>query len=517
MVSNSTGERIPANSGDGIGDALPRFFARSAAAPLVAASFEAEPAEPVPLCVDLDGTLVRTDTLMEGLIALLGGMQLSAMLGAFAAGRAGLKARVAELAPFDPALLPYNETLLDYIRAERAKGRRIVLSTAANEAVAARVASHLGLFDEVIASTANQNLKGAAKAEALVTRFGASGFAYAGDARADLAVWRRAAAAVLVNVTPGVAAKVRANGPVEHAIDDLPSRAATLLRAMRPHQWVKNLLVFVPIFTADAMRNWQSWAGGILAFLAFCAVASSIYLLNDLLDLAADRAHPHKRLRPFAAGIAPVPAGLGLSLVLLLAGAGLAWRAGILSIVLAYAAMSLSYTLWLKRQPLVDVFALAGLYTVRLIGGGEATEHSLSLWLLAFASFLFLSLALIKRVAEVIESAHRSARVVSGRGYGPADLVILELFGVCATFASSLVLALYVQYETTGNRYASPALLWGIVPLVLLWSCRMWLSTTRGYMHHDPIMYAARDWVTWAIVGAMVAVVLAARAGMPLS
>jgi 4-hydroxybenzoate polyprenyltransferase len=505
---------IPANPGEEIGDGLPRFFARSAAAPPVAASFDAASAERVPLCVDLDGTLVRTDTLIEGLIALLGGMQLNAMLGAFSAGRSGLKARVAELAPFDPALLPYNETLLDYIRAERAKGRRIVLATAANETVAERVAAHLGVFDEVIASTATHNLKGAAKAEALVARFGASGFVYAGDSRVDLAVWRDAAAAVLVNVPRGVAA--RAQGPVEHAIEDRPPRATTLLRAMRPHQWVKNLLVFVPIFTADAMGSWPSWAGGILAFLAFSAVASSIYLLNDLLDLAADRAHPHKRHRPFAAGTAPLPAGLGLSLLLFLGGAALAWQAGIVAIVLAYAATSLAYSLWLKRQPLVDVFALAGLYTVRLLGGGEATGHALSLWLLAFASFLFLSLALIKRVAEVIDSAERSTRVVSGRGYGPADLMILELFGVCSTFASSLVLALYVQYETTESRYASPALLWGIVPLVLLWSCRMWLSTTRGYMHHDPILYAARDWVTWAIVGAMVAVVLAARAGMPL-
>jgi 4-hydroxybenzoate polyprenyltransferase/phosphoserine phosphatase len=508
MASNSSGEMIPATSGD----AGARVSARPAAAQMIVPAFDR--AELLPLCVDLDGTLVRTDTLMEGLIVLLGGMRVRALAGAFASGPAGLKAHVAADAPFDPALLPYNAGLLDYIRGERDKGRRIVLATAANEAVAERVASHLGLFDEVIASTATHNLKGAAKAEALVARFGASGFAYAGDADADLAVWRHAAAAVLVNVAPGIAAKVRT--PVELAIDDRPPRAATLLRAMRPHQWVKNLLVFVPIFTADAMGDRASWVGGILAFLAFSMVASSIYLVNDLLDLAADRAHPQKRFRPFAAGTASLPDGVGLSAVLLLAGAALGWWAGILAIVLAYAAISLSYSLWLKRQPLVDVFALAGLYTVRLIGGGEATQHSLSLWLLAFASFLFLSLALIKRVAEVLESAQRSTRSVSGRGYGPDDLMILELFGVCSTFASSLVLALYVQYETTGSRYASPALLWGIVPLVLLWSCRMWLSTTRGYMHHDPILYAARDWVTWAIVGAMVAVVLAARAGLPL-
>lgn len=506
----------PVNSAEGIDDAPPRLFARPAAAPFAPPSFDAPSADTIPLCIDLDGTLIRTDTLMEGLIGLAGGMRLGVLAGAFASGRAGLKARVAAEAPFDPALLPYNETLLDYIRAERAKGRLIVLTTAANETVAQRVAAHLGLFDEVIASTATHNLKGASKAEALVARFGEVGFAYAGDAGADLAVWRHAASAVLVNVSAGVAAKARTSAPVEHVISDRPPRAVTLLRAMRPHQWVKNLLVFVPIFTADAMGSWHSWIGGILAFMAFSAIASSIYLVNDLLDLAADRAHPHKRLRPFAAGTASVPLGLGLSLLLLLAGGTFAWNAGILGVVLAYGGMSLAYSLWLKRQPLVDVFALAALYTVRLLGGGEATGHSLSLWLLAFASFLFLSLALVKRVAEVIDSSHRTTRV-AGRGYGPADLLILELFGVCATFSSSLVLALYVQYETTGTRYASPALLWGIVPLVLLWNCRMWLSTTRGYMHHDPILYAARDWVTWAIVGAMVCLVLAARAGMPLT
>jgi 4-hydroxybenzoate polyprenyltransferase len=507
VIPTSKGETMRADPGDAIGDAAPRGFARLAAvAP--------DAAEAVPLCVDLDGTLIRTDTLLEGMIALAGGLRVIALLGALGGGAARFKARVAALAPFDPALLPYNEAMLAYIRAERAKGRRIVLTTAANEAVANRVAGHLGLFDEVLASTETHNLKGKAKADALVARFGVAGFAYAGDARADLPVWRQAAAAILVNVSPGVAAK--AQGPVELTIADRPPLAATLLKAMRPHQWVKNLLVFVPIFTADAMGDPRGWLGGILALLAFCAVASAVYLVNDLLDLAADRAHAHKRRRPFAAGTAPLPAGILLCLALLAVGGALAWQGGILVIVGAYAAISLTYSLWLKRQPLVDVFALAGLYTVRLIGGGEATHHTLSLWLLAFASFLFLSLALVKRVAEVMDSAERSPSTVSGRGYGPDDLLILELFGVASTFASSLVLALYVQYETTTGRFPSPGVLWCIVPLVLLWNCRMWLSTTRGYMHHDPILYAARDWVTWAIVGSMILVVTLARAGMPL-
>ena len=190
-------------------------------------------------------------------------------------------------------------------------------------------------------------------------------------------------------------------------------------------------------------------------------------------------------------------------------------RAGIPLLVPLYAATSLAYSMRLKREPLIDVFVLAGLYTIRLIGGGEATGHTLSLWLLAFASFLFLSLALVKRVAEAMDSAERSAAALKGRGYGPGDLAILQMFGVCSAFASSLVLALFVQNETTAGRFVLPGLLWGIVPLVLLWNCRIWLSTARGYMHHDPIMYAARDWVTWAIGLATMVVTLVARTGFP--
>ncbi len=466
----------------------------------------------LPLCVDLDGTLVRTDTLVEGLLSLVGGLRLGALLGAFAGGRAALKARVAAAAPTDPALLPYNEALLDYLRAQRAAGRRIVLATAANEAVARCVADHIGLFDEVIASSATLNLKGAAKAAALVERFGRGGFVYAGDARADLGVWECAGAAVLVETSAGVAAQVRV--PVERRIATRPKLVPTLLRAMRPHQWLKNLLVFVPILTSHALLDLGSWWGGLQAFAAFSAAASGIYLVNDLLDLAADRAHTAKRRRPFASGAAPLGWGIGLGAALLALAAVLGWQAGILAVVAIYAGASLAYSLALKRQPLVDVFTLAGLFTIRMFGGGEATGHSLSLWLLAFSIFLFLSLALVKRVTELRESSGRVGRTVAGRGYGPADIEILQLFGVCASFSASLVLALYVQSEAATGRFAAPGLLWGIVPLVLLWNCRMWLSTARGYMHHDPILYAARDRVTWAIVLAVVAVMLAARTGL---
>jgi len=462
----------------------------------------------LPLCVDLDGTLVRTDTLVESALALAPTRHALPMLAALARGKAGFKAHVVGLAPPDPALLPYNEALLDWLRAQKAAGRVLVLATAANEAAARAIAAHLGIFDEVIASSPERNLKGPAKAAALVERFGERGFVYAGDTAADLAVWARAAAAVLVEVPERLATRVTV--PVERRIATRPPAALALLKAMRPHQWVKNLLVFVPILTAHALTDWRSWEGGVLAFAALCAMASAIYLVNDLLDLRADRAHPAKRRRPFAAGTAPLGGGVALMAVLGMAGAVLAWWAGILWIVLAYGATSLAYSLRLKRLPLVDVFALAGLYTVRLFAGGEATGHPLSLWLLAFASFLFLSLALVKRVAEVMESEKQ----LPGRGYGPQDLLILQLFGVCAAFSSSLVLALYVQNEAESGRFARPGLLWLIVPLVLLWNCRIWLATARGYMHHDPILYAARDRVTWAIAACTAAAMLAARGGL---
>ena len=464
----------------------------------------------LPLCVDLDGTLVRTDTLVEGLLILAGGLRVADLLAAFSGGRAALKARVATLAPLDPALLPYNETLLIYLREQRAAGRRVVLATAANEAVATRVAAYLGVFDEVIASTAAHNLTGPAKAAALVERFGRGGFAYAGDASADLAVWAEAGAAVLVDVATSVAARVTV--PVERRITVRPPLLPTLLRAMRPHQWVKNLLVFVPIFTAHALTDGPSWVGGLLAFAAFCAAASGIYVVNDLLDLGADRAHLKKRLRPFAAGDAPAVAGMVVGALLLVLAVGLAAIAGIILVVAIYAIIALAYSLWLKRQPLVDVFALAGLFTIRLFGGGAASGHAPSLWLLAFASFAFLSLALVKRVAEVMESSRHSTARLAGRGYGPDDVAILQLFGVCAAFVASMVLALYVQNEANSGRFAVPGLLWGIVPLVLLWNCHMWLSTARGYMHHDPILYAVRDRVSWAIGLAVLAVMLFARA-----
>jgi 4-hydroxybenzoate polyprenyltransferase len=452
-----------------------------------------------PICVDLDGTLVRTDTLVEGLLALgLGRRFLQALLLLFGR-RAAFKAFVAQHAEIDPALLPYNEELLLWLCEQKAIGRRLVLATAADVHVARAVADHLGLFDDVIASDGVENNKGATKADTLALRYGHGNFTYVGNSRADLSVWRASGSAVLINVPAGVRASARRLVTVEAEIDDRSSAARAALRAMRPYQWVKNLLVFVPIVTAHALGELSSWTSAATMFLAFCAAASGIYLINDLFDLSSDRRHARKRHRPLASGALPILAGAALAPALLAFGIGLGAAAGALWVILAYIALSVGYSVSLKEKPLVDVFILAALYTIRLVGGGVATGHELTLWLLAFSGFIFLSLAFVKRVEE-LRALHDVSPGLSRprRGYYASDLAILQSFGCGSAFSSCIVLALFVQDQVV-THHAASVLLWGIVPLLLFWQCRLWLSTARGYMHDDPIIYAARDWVSWLV------------------
>jgi 4-hydroxybenzoate polyprenyltransferase len=470
------------------------------------------PASPpnFPICVDLDGTLVQTDTILEGLFALGASWCLVQALLKLPSGRAVFKSFVAQRTVLNPALLPYNESLLAWLRTQQAQGRRLILTTGADRKVAAAVASHLALFDEVIASDGVNNNKATAKAEILVRRYGHGGFTYVGNSRSDLPIWQVAATGVVVNAGTSVAAAAHRLVPIEASFNDRPAPLRTAWDALRPYQWVKNLLVFVPIVTAHATGVASDWLAAAGAFIAFCATASAIYLLNDLSDLVSDRSHPRKRLRPIASGALPVPTVLLLVAILLALGFAFAALSSMLVVICMYAALSLAYSIKLKELPLVDLFVLAALYTLRLIGGGEATGHFVSLWLLAFSGFLFLSLASLKRVAELIDIEATGGRLLR-RGYETKDAAILTTFGCCASFASCIVLALFVQEQAKLNQYDSPELLWGIVPLILFWQCRLWLSTVRGYMQDDPIVYASGDWVSW-IVAILVLMILAAAA-----
>jgi 4-hydroxybenzoate polyprenyltransferase len=386
-----------------------------------------------------------------------------------------------------------------------------VLVTAADRSVASRVADSLSLFDEVFASDGTTNLRGEKKAQAVRDRFGDSGFIYIGNDATDHAIWRIAQIAVAVNASPSVVGSVQRRYPGAVVLARRRNSFVPLLRALRPYQWVKNLFVLVPLFTSGAFGDLGAWLRSLEAMVAFCAVASAIYLLNDLSDLSADRAHPRKRLRPFASGELRISAGLAAVPFLALIGAGLAALSGAALAITLYSAMSLAYTMRLKEQPLADVFILAGLYTLRLFGGGEASGHMVSLWLLGFSSFVFLALALVKRVSELLRIQSANARRIARRGYEVQDIFILQTFGSAATFASAVVLSLYIQSNTAETIYRRPAMLWALVPLFLFWQCRLWLSTARGYMHDDPIVYAARDWVSWIVFACVVGVAAAAQ------
>ncbi len=463
----------------------------------------------LPLCVDLDGTLVRSDTLVESLVSGVRNWRIwRALLTLFTKGRAAMKQQIAQLQPISAATLPYNEELLEYLRTEKARGRKLILVTAADQTTADSVNAHLQLFESVLASDGLHNLKGERKAVVLVDLFGERGFVYAGNDRSDLAVWRRAKSAVIVNASRSVTAKATRSTDVERHVNEARSQARAIFRALRPYQWVKNFLVLVPIATAHALNDASAWISASWTFVAFCATASGIYIINDLADLTADRLHARKRHRPFASGVLSPQLGLCMTAALLTAGALFATLSGAIALVALYATMSFFYSMWLKEFPLVDVFVLAGLYTLRLFAGGEAPGHLVSLWLLGFSSFFFLSLALVKRVSEMMTLTQgRAVR----RGYLAGDVAILQLMGIASGFTAIVILSLFVQDETTSLLYSSPALLWCTVPLILFWLCRIWLSTARGYMHDDPIVYAAKDWVSWLVSLAVFGTLAAAK------
>ena len=448
----------------------------------------------VPLCVDLDGTLVRSNVLVETLVGALKKRPYLALAVPFwlARGRAHLKREAALRSRIDVARLPYDEALLADLRRERLAGRTLYLATAADENVARRIAEHLGIFDGVIASDGRRNLKGEEKARELAARFGEKGFDYVGNDRHDVPVWNRARNAIR-------ATRER------HSF-------AVLARALRLHQWPKNLLVFVPLLTSHRLFEADAFRVELHAFLAFCLTASAVYLANDLIDLEDDRVHPRKKARPVAAGALPVEAALGLIPVLVVAATLVALHLTPEFIVLlgAYVVANLAYSFGVKRVPLVDVFVLAGLYTVRILAGAAAAAVLVSQWLLAFSLFIFLSLAFAKRFVEIANVAARSGSGVAGRGYRAHDGALIGTLGASAGYLSVLVFALYITSREVVVLYRSPAILWFAVPLLLYWISRVWLLAHRGDLHEDPVVFALTDLQSYAIGAAMFAVIWAA-------
>jgi 4-hydroxybenzoate polyprenyltransferase/phosphoserine phosphatase len=467
-----------------------------------------------PLVVDLDGTLIKTDLLLESVCSLLRQepLALFALPIWLLKGRAHLKREIAQRVQLDPALLPYRTELLDYLRAEHDKGRSIILATASDERFATQVADHLTLFDMVLASDGITNLAAERKRARLVAQFGEKGFDYAGDESRDLAVWSSARKAIVVSPNPRLKQAAVKVSQFECAFAEPGASVAEYLRALRPQQWLKNILVFVPLFAAHLFTEPILLVRTIIAFVAFCCCASSGYLVNDLCDLPADRHHPAKRLRPFASGELPLAYGFAMAPVLAVFGcllAGLLSRLS-LGIVVLYFILAAAYSLSLKKEVLLDVFTLASLYTLRIIEGGLAAAVPLSVWLLAFSMFLFLSLAFIKRYAELVIMRSVDGDQAKARSYEPSDAELLVSKGTASGYAAVLVLSLYIGSGAVKVLYSTHEVLWLVCPLLLYWIGYLWLVAHRGKMHHDPLIFAVRDRTSRILILLMLAAALVA-------
>jgi 4-hydroxybenzoate polyprenyltransferase len=464
-------------------------------------------ADTIPLCVDLDGTLVRTDLLLESFLGLLKRSPLRAAraLLRLRRGRAVFKQDIADQVDLDASVLPYDDEIIAYLREERAGGRRIVLTTASNEKYARQVADFVGLFDDVLASDATTNLSGRRKLERLRGRFGSGKFDYAGNSFADLMIWPEARNALLVRPERGVENRAVRRARVTRVFRARSDRAAAVVHAMRPYQWLKNLLLFVPLIAAHRIGEIDLLATALVAFFSFSLCASSAYVVNDLLDLRADRYHPRKRHRPFASGVLSVKHGVALSLLLLACGLALAAlvSAAFLATVALYYALTLAYSLAIKNRVVVDIILLAGLYTLRIIAGGVAVHIVPSFWLLAFSMFIFLSLALVKRYSELAGLKDADQVTTMGRGYRQGDLPTLISLGTASGYTAVLVLALYINSSVVVGLYERPMYLWGVLPLLLYWVSRLWVGAGRGKIDDDPLLFALRDNVSRAVAVAV--------------
>ena len=467
-----------------------------------------------PLCVDLDGTLAKSDTLVDSLLVLARTHPalLLALPGRLLHGKAAFKAFITSHVTLDVTHLPYNRTLLQFLHEERTRGRSIYLVTGADVRLAERVAAHLGIFTAVLGSDGAVNLTGNRKLDRLRARFSGGAFGYIGNDTPDLPLLAHAAEAMVANPSLQLRLGMRSRGirPVRTFVEQ-NNRFWSAIKAMRLHQWSKNLLIFLPILLAHVTAPARLMAA-LLAFVCFSLTASSAYIVNDLLDIEADRRHAQKRRRPFAAGDLAAVTGAGMvAIFLFLAFLG----AELLPLAFTgwlflYLATALVYSWYLKRVAMVDVLALSCLYTLRLFAGSAATQSRVSHWLASFSIFLFFSLAIVKRFAELENLRSSGLPPRNGRGYLVADSAQLRSLGTSSAFAAVMVFAIYISSSDVVMLYRRPELLWLIMPLMILWLSRVWLLASRGELHEDPLVFAFTDRMSLGIGGAAAAIVMLA-------
>jgi len=469
-----------------------------AAALLRAPALPNRPSVPsaIPICVDLDGTLVKSDTFYDSLCLLLRSHPVAALKipsWLLRGGKAHVKAQVAAIVELDAARLPYNMPLLHFLQQQHALDQPIYLATGADISLANRVAQHLGFFSGVLASDGATNMVGSHKLAGLQQQF--PQFDYIGNATPDLPALLHSRHAYTANPTVGLLAAIKAKGlPIERSFEDQGAFVPKIIKAIRVHQWAKNSLLFLPLLLSHNI-SWQTLIPAIAAFFCFSFIASANYVVNDLLDIENDRHHATKRFRPFAAGDLPIFTGLTMVLALIAACCVLLPRLPIdfTLWLLVYVVVTSAYSFFLKRVPLLDVLLLAGLYTLRMQAGGAATETPISPWLSSFAVFLFLSLAMVKRFSELANLRDRGVANTHGRGYLVSDLEQIRSFGTASAYASVVVFSLYISRPDVGALYRHSGRLWLIVPFMLYWLHRVWLLASRGELDEDPVIFAIRD------------------------
>jgi 4-hydroxybenzoate polyprenyltransferase len=485
----------------------------------------------VALCVDLDGTLVKSDTLLDTVLVVARQRpgDLLKIPGWIAEGKASFKRHLTTAVQIDVEHLPYNRPLLEYLRQQFGEGRAIYLATAADKELAERVAAFLGIFAGVLASDAagsGVNLAGENKLVAMRAQFGEE-FCYIGNAKPDIELLAACVSPMTANPDAALLAGMKRNGTVAAAnFEDRSPKLKSWLKAIRLHQWAKNTLIFVPLLLA---HRWSLGAltGAAIAFLSFGLCASATYIINDLLDLETDRRHLRKRRRPFAAGDLSAIAGVAAVVLMMAVSATLAVflqplidrLAGVYMLRLPHAFLgwlafytvtTLAYSLFLKRKLLLDVFVLSGLYTVRILAGSAATNVPVSTWLAGFSVFFFLSLAFVKRFSELEGLRERGGAVSNGRGYMVSDLEQLRALGTGSAYAAVLVIMFFIRDPATTRLYRHPYILWLVIPVVLLWLSQVWMLASRGEMHDDPVVFAITDKRSLLLGALMAAVVFAA-------
>lgn len=471
--------------------------------------------KPEKIFVDLDGTLIRTDLFVEAILQFLKSNPLNVftvILWLFK-GIPYAKDRIAHAVSLEAEALPFEPALLDYLKQQKAEGRQLVLATASHRIYADKVAAHLGIFDSVLATDADHNLKGSNKLAVIRNAAGNEAFAYAGDSTADSPIWAASASGIFVNAPKSDVAAAQASGTAEKVITSRPPLWQAFVKSMRPHQYAKNALIFAPIFTSQQYLPFSSVLASLLAFICFSLCASGVYFLNDLVDLAADRLHNSKRFRPLPSGDLSLHAGVvgAIALPVTAFALTLAFLPPVFAVVLiAYLIITMAYSFWLKQIATADVMVLASLYTLRVIAGSAATGIVLSSWFLAFSMFVFVSLGYLKRYIEVAAAPEEDGNV-HGRDYSYADSETMFSLGVANITAAVVILALYINSPEVKEIYRTPEILWLLCLLLLYWGNRIWVGARRGRVADDPVLYALRDRISLMVGAAFVLVTLAAK------